>query len=322
MTLKDIFEGISKLKVCVIGDLCLDVYWLADMKKSELSREVPHYPLPVVEEKMSPGGAGNVIMNALALKPKRVYAAGVIGSDWRGEALKQLLSNAGGELSCLIEDESRVTNTYIKPIRMGLSDVMYEDPRLDFENHTPLSEETENKLIRALNAIDADVYCVSDQMANGAVTPRVRSEIIRLGREGKTVFIDSRDRISLYKGVIVKPNEVEAARAVGEASDYSEIAQRLSEKTGKPAIVTLGGEGCIVSENGKAVRVPARSVTGEIDIVGAGDTFLSAVALAYASGASLEQAALFANTASAVTVKKLRTTGTASKEEIESLYGE
>lgn len=322
MTLKGIFEGISKLKVCVIGDLCLDVYWLADMKKSELSREVPHYPLPVVEEKMSPGGAGNVIMNALALKPKRVYAAGVIGSDWRGEALKKLLSNAGCELCGLIEDESRVTNTYIKPVRMGISDVMYEDPRLDFENHTPLSEETENKLIRALNTIDADVYCVSDQMANGAVTPRVRSEIIRLGREGKTVFVDSRDRIALYKGVIVKPNEVEAARAVGEASDYSEIAQRLSEKTGKPAIVTLGGEGCIVSENGKAVRVPARSVTGEIDIVGAGDTFLSAVALAYASGASLEQAALFANTASAVTVKKLRTTGTASKEEIESLYGE
>jgi bifunctional ADP-heptose synthase (sugar kinase/adenylyltransferase) len=75
-----------------------------------------------------------------------------------------------------------------------------------------------------------------------------------------------------------------------------------------------------VSENGKTSHIPARSVSGETDIVGAGDTFLSAVSLAYAAGCTLSEAALFANTASAVTVKKLRTTGTASREEIEPFY--
>jgi len=249
-----------------------------------------------------------------------VYAVGVTGADWRADALRKLLENAGADLSGLITDEKRVTNTYIKPIRMGISDVMYEDPRLDFENHSLLSEETEEKLLKALSSIDSDVYCVSDQMLFGCITEKIRNTLIEMGKSGKTVIVDSRDRIHLYSSVIVKPNEVEAARAVEASGSYSDIALRLSEKNGRPAIVTLGSEGCIVTENGKAIPVPARKVTGEIDIVGAGDTFLSAVSLAYAAGASLPEAALFANTASAVTVKKLRTTGTASKEEIKKLY--
>ena len=32
------------------GDGCLDVYWHADMTRSELSRETPHHNLPVVQE--------------------------------------------------------------------------------------------------------------------------------------------------------------------------------------------------------------------------------------------------------------------------------
>ena len=48
--LETMFEGVNRAKVCLIGDFCLDLYWLADMRRSELSRETPHYPLPVVEE--------------------------------------------------------------------------------------------------------------------------------------------------------------------------------------------------------------------------------------------------------------------------------
>ena len=49
MTLDAIFSGIDRARVGVIGDFCLDVYWLADMTRSELSRETPHFPLPVVQ---------------------------------------------------------------------------------------------------------------------------------------------------------------------------------------------------------------------------------------------------------------------------------
>ena len=60
---------LGKGRIGVIGDFCLDVYWHADMTKSELSRETPHFPLPIVQERLSPGGAGNVVANLLALKP-------------------------------------------------------------------------------------------------------------------------------------------------------------------------------------------------------------------------------------------------------------
>ena len=56
---------LGKGRIGVIGDFCLDVYWHADMTRSELSRETPHFPLPIVQERLSPGGAGNVVANLL-----------------------------------------------------------------------------------------------------------------------------------------------------------------------------------------------------------------------------------------------------------------
>ena len=67
LDLNGLLEKISKVKIGILGDLCLDVYWHADMRQSELSRETPHYPLPVVEERFSLGGAANVCANAAAL---------------------------------------------------------------------------------------------------------------------------------------------------------------------------------------------------------------------------------------------------------------
>ena len=63
-------------------------------------------------------------------------------------------------------------------------------------------------------------------------------------------------------------------------------------------------------------HVPACKVTGEIDFCGAGDTFLSALATATAGGIALVDAAQIACCASAVTIKKLKTTGTASRKEL------
>ena len=55
---------------------------------------------------------------------------------------------------------------------------------------------------------------------------------------------------------------------------------------------------------------------GEIDFCGAGDTFLSGFAAATAAGAGMIEAAKVACCCSAVTIKKLKTTGTASRAEL------
>ena len=108
--MKDILQKIQSVKAAVIGDFCLDVYWVADMTKSELSRETPHFPLPIVEERMSPGGAGNVVCNLCALRPADVRCIGDFGKDWRGDVLSRLLQEAGAKTDGVFFSDRRKTN--------------------------------------------------------------------------------------------------------------------------------------------------------------------------------------------------------------------
>lgn len=323
--LDDILAKTRTVKIGLIGDLCLDIYWKADMKRSELSRETPHFPLPVVEEYMSPGGGGNACANIAALCPARIEAIGVVGDDWRGKALLKELQNRGiGDSNLLISNEI-ITNAYCKPIRMGISQVEYEDPRLDFCNYKPLPAKAEKGLLVNLDKIvkDLDILCVSDQLIYGCVTPAIRQRIMEYAANGLKVVVDSRDRIGLYQGVIMKPNEIEGWRVVNGSDTpridtfdaYVETALKLAEINHAPVCMTLGPKGCLfVGDN--ITHIEAYPVEPPIDIVGAGDTFLAAFSLALGAGVDPVLAASFGNLASGITVKKIGTTGTASPEEL------
>ncbi|MCL2360876.1 MAG: PfkB family carbohydrate kinase [Defluviitaleaceae bacterium] len=315
--LKEILTNIQNVHAAVVGDICLDIYWQADMRLSELSRETPHYMLPIVEERMSPGGGGNVVANMASLKPSKVYAVGVIGDDWRGAELSKLLCG----VNHLITAPGRFTSTFCKPLRGGYSHVVYEDPRLDFLSHKPLEKEIEDRLIDSLGdiATKIDVLCVSDQLPCGTITDRVRECILKLAGDGLTVIADSRERIGMYIGCIIKPNEVEGTKAAG-VDDFREAALQLAAF--REVIMTIGAEGSLYAANGEITHIPARAVTGEIDIVGAGDSFLSGFALATAAGATRLEAASIAGLCSEVTIQKIGTTGTASAEEIIERYGQ
>jgi len=330
--LEEILKGISKIKAALIGDISLDVYWRADMTKSELSRETPHFPLPVVEEWMSPGAGGNAAANIAALKPAETYVLSVAGNDWRGRALVQEFINRGIDTDGIIISDRIVTNAYCKPLRKGISNLEYEDPRIDFANYGMLPPEEEERLLAGLEQVAAkiDVLCVSDQFAYGCVTQRVREKIMELGRQGLTVVVDSRDRIALYRGVILKPNEVEGCRAVyndsapGKASFEEQInaAGILADRNSSRVCMTLGSKGCVYIHGKDAAYIPSYEVKPPIDTCGAGDTFLAAFSCAMAAGAAGFEAASFANMAADVTIKKLGMTGTASPGEIRARHGE
>ena len=321
--LKELLNHVDNARIGLIGDLCLDMYWIADMKLSELSRETPHYPLPVVSERYAPGGAGNAANNIAALKPGHLSVIGLVGTDWRGSLLIRALKENGIDCSYVVQDDSIMTNTYIKPLRCGISDVVYEDPRLDFENRAPISTECEDKVLAALNeAIEqVDVLCVSDQMKFGCITPRIRERLCELGRSGKTIIVDSRDHAADYCDVTVKPNEVESSRAFGngevlELDELSVLAEEIYKRNNKTTLMTLGDRGCFVVEDGTVVRCPACKVEPPIDFCGAGDTFLAGYGTLLAGGATPAQAAQVATLCSAVTIKKIGTTGTATRDEV------
>ena len=324
-----ILKRTENAKVCAVGDICLDLYLYADMKQSVLSRETPHYPLPIVKEVSSPGGGGNVIANMLALGAN-VLPVSVVGSDWRGWLLEKALAERNADTSRLVRADAFVTPAYVKPMRMGISDVVYEDPRLDFENRAPMDSGTEERFVSALRAAaeEADVVAAADQMDMGVLTDRAREALFEIAKH-KPVIVDSRSRLPRYfgHGVIVKPNEVEAARALNEEppSDmdaFEALARRLAERNGAPALMTVGDRGALWADASGVTHVPAIPARPPIDIVGCGDTFLSAFACALAGGAGAVSAAAFGCAASAVTVKKIGTTGTASPEEIREKFGE
>lgn len=324
--IREIEKSLSTRTIGIIGDFCLDIYWYADMTRSELSRETPHFPLPVVDEKIYLGAGGNVASNVAALNPGKLCAMSLYGADWRGNLMKDILDSAGIDASYFVRNEKGCTNAYCKPMRMGISSVVYEDPRLDFENRTCIDASTENQVIENLKqmAQKVDVLCVADQFQCGIVTDRVREEILRLTSEGLTVIADSRYRIADYKGCIIKPNEVECWKAVyhdqgylnAGTPEFLEAADRLAAANDSTVFCTLGANGSYITRGSSGIRIPALKLEGELDICGAGDTSLSAFACALSSGAALSEAAELAALASAVTVKKIGVTGTASFNEI------
>jgi rfaE bifunctional protein kinase chain/domain len=320
-------ESLARVRVAVVGDFCLDAYWTADMTRSELSRETPHFTLPIVAEQYAPGGAGNVAVNAQALGVARTGAFTVLGRDWRGMLLRAALERGGLDPVGELIVEGWTTPCYIKPIRQGYAS-QQEDARLDFANYTALGSRVEEELIAILKrSLDAfDVVLICDQLEHGVVTQDVRNTLIELARAHlNTPFIaDSRTRIASFTDVALKPNELELARAMGyslamDARDTATIGHwgtELSRQRHWPVYVTLGANGALVCTGEDWRHVPAVRLDPPLDIVGAGDTFLAALGSSLAAGATPTEAAVIANLAAAVTVKKIGQTGTATPAEI------
>lgn len=324
--LPDILEKIQNIRIGIVGDVCLDVYWDADMRFSQLSRETPHYPLPVVKERMYPGAGGNVAANVSSLKAAGVNVLSLIGRDWRRDCLLAALNELGINTGYIMTDSDWVTPAYCKPMRRGYSSALFEDPRIDFENLTEVSKKQESEIIKSLLALsdEADVIIVCDQLQNGIISSRVRDEIEMIAGRGKTVIVDSRSRIGLYRNVIIMPNEIEAMMALedGQMSEEADLervssgAVKLYEQNKAPVVITMGNKGAVWYAGEDFYLSGTLPVEPPIDIVGAGDTFLAAFACAYGAGFTGQECIGFGNMAAAVAIKKIGMTGTATPDEI------
>ncbi|MCX8183534.1 MAG: PfkB family carbohydrate kinase [Crenarchaeota archaeon] len=332
--LVEILDSFKKLKSMVIGDFALDVYWYVDMTRSELSRETPRYTRPVVRETYSPGASGNICCNVKALGLKDVFAVTVIGDDWRGRILTEKLRENGVNLDFLIMSPERVTPTYVKPILYGW-DSQQEDSRLDFVNYSPLSNSLEEKIIENVKeAVEkVDLVIIEDQMTlNGVVTENVRSSLVQLAEKNPSrIFIaDSRERIGLFRNMVLKPNRMEAVKAIRpsrnpievDMDELLQIGRELQENAKRPVYITLSERGSLVVTGSSYHHIPAAPTEPPIDPVGAGDTFIAAVGASLAGGADPVEAGIVASLAAGVILKKLNTTGTASPGEILSKFDE
>ncbi|MEM3716447.1 MAG: PfkB family carbohydrate kinase [Candidatus Bathyarchaeia archaeon] len=332
--LVEILESFKDLSAIVVGDFALDVYWYADMTMSELSRETPRYTRPIVRETYSPGASGNISWNLRDLGVRNVYAVTVIGEDWRGQILVERLKDIGVRTEYMIQSPDRVTPSYIKPILCGF-DSQQEDSRLDFINLKPISSDLEEHLIDNIEDLISVVNAVivEDQMSkNGVISDYVRQSLIDLAGENpeKVFVVNSRERIGLFKNMVLKPNKIEAVKALYPFREPSEVeidelvimGRELFKRANRPVYITLGEKGALLIDEEGHSHLPAAPTKPPIDPVGAGDTFISAIGASLAAGASPLEAGIIANIAASVILKKLNITGTASPKEILDKFDE
>jgi len=321
-----VLDNPSRVSVAVLGDFCLDVYWMIDPAGAETSLETGLMTQAVGNQKYSPGGAGNVVMNLLALEVSRIFPIGVVGDDPFGRELTRLLDHPQVDRRGLIvQPQGWDTHSYIKPHENGK-----ELNRIDFGNFNKLDSQTAEKVLACLEEMLPHVSVVLiNHQALGSLhnSPEFRAGLDAvIQRNPRVCFIvDSRGFHAAYPGAVHKLNAAEVLRESGRESvseknisldELAGCAKELYAKWKSPLVVTRAENGCLVFDGGDPKQFFGVQLPGRTDPVGAGDTFVSALAAIVATGSNLAAAAFVANLAAAVTAQKLFQTGTASPAEV------
>jgi len=285
----------SSPRIVVLGSLNMDVVL-----------KVPH--APVAGETLEghsiqhiPGGKGGNQAVSCARQGARVSLIGCIGADAHGEALRTALQGDGIDTDALRTDPAAPTGTAL---------VMVED-----------SGQNRIVVIAGANAsLQIDAPALSAQLAGAdflvtqfeSPMAQVQRSMELAHRAGCKVLLNPSPMRPfdaalwpLIDTLVV--NEVEAGALVGQpvatVHEAAAAGAALRARGVARVIVTLGAAGAVVIDGDGARHHPAPQVK-VVDTTAAGDTFLGAVAVALASGASLDEAASLGIRASALCVTR------------------
>jgi D-beta-D-heptose 7-phosphate kinase/D-beta-D-heptose 1-phosphate adenosyltransferase len=315
------------------------------------NRLSPEAAVPVVDFASQidcPGGAGNVAVN-LASLGAHVEVYGVIGGtptggqkrvndDPPGASLRNCLREAEIGESGMLADAQRVTTVKTRVIARHQQIV-----RIDHERRDPLSAKSEEKVFRqlvgSLKKLDALVLSDYDK---GLISNGFSDRVLNACHQVEVpVFVKPKTtKLYAYRGArIIVCNAKEAGsytnRVLTDEKSVEEAGRALLPHFGCAAVVITRGEkgmSIIEESSPRHLHIPAtsfevtyarvglpgieRGATGRqvFDVTGAGDTVLSVLSLAVASGASVPDAAVLANAAAGVVVGKLGTASVTPQE--------
>jgi rfaE bifunctional protein kinase chain/domain len=323
--LADLLDRIRNARIGILGDFCLDAYYMLDSRGSEISLETGLPTRPVKTQRYSLGGAGNVAHNLRAMGVHRLCLFGVLGSDPFGKEMMEMMEAKGMNTAGLLTQHvSWDTHVYTKPYENNR-----EENRIDFGNFNLLQDATGEHILAVLEESlrDLDLVVINQQVMSGIHTPAFRERLVELmGRHPACTFIaDSRHHSDTYTGAMRKINVREALRLTGQPEESAEgtntsaleqIARSLYERWGTTLFVTRGEHGCIVYDENGYRELHGLLIISPTDPVGAGDSVLAGIAAALAVGAPPLEAAELGSFVAGVTVQKLFVTGTATPEEI------
>ena len=306
---QEIVGGFAGKRVLVLGDMMLDEYiW------GSVSRISPEAPVMVVDadyHTFVPGGAANVVNNLCALGA-RASIAGLVGQDAAGLTLREKLLEEGADVTGLLVTPDRPTTQKTRILAHSQQVV-----RVDHEKRDPIDEGSLALLKTFLdNAIpQCDAVLLSDYK-KGFLSKAVIAYAAELAGEKGKIITGNLKPSSLgghCRLTMVTMNHFEAGEATGylisgapSEGTLHEAGRTLLRKTGAAhVLVTQREHGLtLFSPDTDPVHLPAHRVE-VFDPAGAGDTTISTLTLALASGATAEEAVRLANAAGAVVVKKV-----------------
>jgi rfaE bifunctional protein kinase chain/domain len=290
-------------RIAVVGDLMVDRYYWGTV-----SRVSPEAPVPVVDvisESVRLGGAANVASNIQALGGEPILV-GLVGDDHPGTLFHRVLKEQNLSSEGIVKDPDRPTTIKTRVIAHGQHVV-----RIDNESKSDCPEQLEHRLIDAVkyNIQKIDGIVLEDYN-KGVFTKNVIAELIAVARKyGKIITVDPKfNNFFEFRHVTVfKPNKKEAEEVMGQKLKTDDAVMRAGKRlqqelAAETVLITRGEEGMSVFEpSGDAFHL-ASSAENVQDVSGAGDTVISTLTIALASGASVREASTLANCAAGVVV--------------------
>lgn len=321
--MKELLGYIPKLrgkKIGVYGDLIADEYVYGTIHR--FSREAPVFIVNYEDAQIGLGGAANAVNNIHTLGGIP-FPFGVLGNDAPGRTLLSIMKEKGIFTEGIVADYQHPTFIKQRIVAGSPHSVRQQILRLDrchvMSPDAACHEDLRKRAMSLMNNLDALI--ISDYGLGIADPKQMETVLAEATRSGVPVFVDSRQRLHLYRGATAAtPNEPEVESLLGRILDSKmlpQIGNELLQKLGmKALLITRGKNGmALFTSDAAPAMIPIFGSTDIVDVTGAGDTVISTFALAVSSGASFYDAARLANCAAGITVMK-RGAATVSIDEL------
>jgi sugar/nucleoside kinase (ribokinase family) len=247
---------------------------------------------------------GNVCNTGIAMAKlgMRVAAAGMVGKDILGSAVRERLELEGVDTSAVFESERAQTSATVVAVEPGGERVFFHTPgatplldKAVFRKCLPVfqwSSFVQVGYLGLLPGLTADLPELFEEVK--AVAPRTRLALDTVNPPG--------DPSQLWPILphldLFAPSRTEAAALTGETDPAKMVAAFRAHMPAGLIGIKLDAEGCYLDDGRAAVFVPAAKIE-VVDTTGAGDTWFGALMTALVKGMPIEPAGRFANRAAA-----------------------
>lgn len=301
----DLFHGLEKLKVCLVGDGIIDEYHYCEpMGKAAKANLVVNR---FMGNEVFAGGSF-AIANHVAGICKEVRLVTLLGKENpRDNYIQDNLKPNINAKYFYRPDGPTITKTRF--VHQYLNQKLFE---VNYLNDAPVSEELEQEIIDYLESClaDFDLVLLSD-FGHGFITQNIyetlrsKSKILAVNTQTNAANTGYNLITKYHNANLVCLDETEVRLAAHDKiSGIDLIAQKTKDQIkADHLIVTLGKQGSIgINSKGELSRTPIFS-TKVVDTIGAGDAFFAFTAPCVAQGMPMDLVSFIGNAVGALAVQ-------------------